>query len=159
MSSIFRVEEISSKQQVFCLLFAGCVLDLLFHPEIGGITFLRKSNVLLSHPRRYLLFKSKYSHHLTTTETIHTLLYNCFWALPEQSLSRRSSSEPPAIFYSLIWDSSNLDDQVPIYISPKFKEQGGPVIPPGTGFPFRRLLRLNGGGILTRLHTRRLLAL
>jgi hypothetical protein len=24
------------------------------------------------------------------------------------------------------------------------KEQGGPVIPPGTGFPFRRLLRLAG---------------
>jgi hypothetical protein len=28
-----------------------------------------------------------------------------------------------------------------IYIS---QEQGGPVIPPGTGFPFRRLLRLVG---------------
>jgi hypothetical protein len=31
------------------------------------------------------------------------------------------------------------------------QEQGGPVIPLDTGFPFRRLLRL--AGILTRLHT------
>jgi hypothetical protein len=36
------------------------------------------------------------------------------------------------------------------------QEQGGSVIPPGTGFPFCRLLttcRDYGGGILTRLHT------
>jgi hypothetical protein len=31
------------------------------------------------------------------------------------------------------------------------QERGGPVIPPGAGFPFRRLLRL--AGIRTRLHT------
>jgi hypothetical protein len=35
------------------------------------------------------------------------------------------------------------------------QEQGGPVIPLGTGFPFRRLLRLKGyeGVIRPRLHT------
>jgi hypothetical protein len=43
------------------------------------------------------------------------------------------------------------------------QEQGGPVIPPGTGFPFRRLLRLAGlrwrysnpppRGVVTRLHS------
>jgi hypothetical protein len=36
------------------------------------------------------------------------------------------------------------------------QEQGGSVIPPVTGFPFRRLLhdsQGNGGSILTRLHT------
>jgi hypothetical protein len=33
------------------------------------------------------------------------------------------------------------------------QEQGGPVIPPGTGFPLRSLLWLTGGGIPTRLHT------
>jgi hypothetical protein len=35
------------------------------------------------------------------------------------------------------------------------QEQGGPVIPPGTGFPFRRLLRLAGmrWRYLSRLHT------
>jgi hypothetical protein len=39
-----------------------------------------------------------------------------------------------------------------IYIS---QEQGGLVIPPGTGFHFRRLFKLAGfhGDILTRLHT------
>jgi hypothetical protein len=31
----------------------------------------------------------------------------------------------------------NLEGQVPVLIS---QEQGGPVIPPGTGFAFRRLL-------------------
>jgi hypothetical protein len=32
------------------------------------------------------------------------------------------------------WDLNGLEDPL--------KKQGGPVIPPGTGFPFRRLLRL-----------------
>jgi hypothetical protein len=41
------------------------------------------------------------------------------------------------ILLSHIWDSPNLEDQVPVFISPK--EQGGPVIPPGTGF----FLRMN----------------
>jgi hypothetical protein len=45
------------------------------------------------------------------------------------------------IFYCLIWDSPNLEGQVPIFVS---QEQGGPVIPPGTGFPFCRLLQLAG---------------
>jgi hypothetical protein len=39
-----------------------------------------------------------------------------------------------------------------------FQKQGSPIISPGTGFPFRRLLEIRraiyGGGILTRLHTR-----
>jgi hypothetical protein len=46
------------------------------------------------------------------------------------------------IFYCLIWDSSNLEGQISVFIFPQ--EQGGSVIPPGTGFPFRRLLRLAG---------------
>jgi hypothetical protein len=33
------------------------------------------------------------------------LLFNCFWALPEQSLLGRSPAELTAIFYCLIWDS------------------------------------------------------
>jgi hypothetical protein len=39
-------------------------------------------------------------------------------------------------------DSHNLEYQVPVFIS--LLEQGGPVIPPGTGFQFRLLLRLAG---------------
>jgi hypothetical protein len=46
------------------------------------------------------------------------------------------------ILPSQIPDSPNLEGQVPgVYIP---QEEGGPVLPPGTGFPFRRLLRLAG---------------
>jgi hypothetical protein len=47
------------------------------------------------------------------------LLYNCFWALPEQSLLGQSPAELTAIFYYLIWDSPNLEGQVPVFISPR----------------------------------------
>jgi hypothetical protein len=47
------------------------------------------------------------------------LLYNCFWALPKQSLLGRSPAELKAIFYCLIWDSTNLEGQVPVFISPR----------------------------------------
>jgi hypothetical protein len=43
------------------------------------------------------------------------------------------------ILLSRIRDSPNLESQVPYLIS---HEQGGPVIPPSTGFPFHCLLRL-----------------
>jgi hypothetical protein len=41
------------------------------------------------------------------------------------------------ILLSQIWDSPNLEGQVP-------KEQGGPVIPQGIGFPFHHLILLIG---------------
>jgi hypothetical protein len=47
------------------------------------------------------------------------LLLNCFWALPEQSLLSRSPAELTAIFYCLIWESPNLEGQVPVFISPR----------------------------------------
>jgi hypothetical protein len=56
-----------------------------------------------------------------TRGLVCNLLYNCFWALPEQSLLGQSSAELTAIFYCLIWDSPNLEGQVPVFISPKFK--------------------------------------
>jgi hypothetical protein len=46
-------------------------------------------------------------------------LYNCFWALPEQSLLGRSPAELTAIFYCLIWDSPNREGQVTVFISPR----------------------------------------
>jgi hypothetical protein len=77
-----------------------------------------------------------------TRERVCNFLYNCFWALPEQSLLGRSPAELTAIFYFLIWNSPIPGGPSPrIYIP---QEQGGPVVPPGTGFPFRRLLRLAG---------------
>jgi hypothetical protein len=59
-----------------------------------------------------------------------------------QSLNGPSRPEPVTMLYCLIWDSPNLGGQVPAFISPQ--EQGGLVIPPGFGFPSRRLLRLAG---------------
>jgi hypothetical protein len=55
-------------------------------------------------------------------------------------------SESPRTQYhislSQIPDWTNVDGQVPVFISPQ--EQGGPIIPPGTGFHFCRLLQLAG---------------
>jgi hypothetical protein len=54
-----------------------------------------------------------------TRGRVCNLLYNCFWALPEQWLLSRSTAELTAIFYCLIWDSPNLEGQVPVFISPR----------------------------------------
>jgi hypothetical protein len=54
-----------------------------------------------------------------TRGRVCNLLYNCFWALPEQSLSGLSPAELTTIFYCLIWESPNLEDQVPVFISPR----------------------------------------
>jgi hypothetical protein len=64
-----------------------------------------------------------------TRGQVCNLLYNCFWALPEQSLWGRSPAE-------LIWDSPNLEGKVPVFTAPRNSYT------PGTGFPLRRLLRL-----------------
>jgi hypothetical protein len=50
------------------------------------------------------------------------LLYNCFWALPEQSLLGRSPAELAVIFYCLIWDS------------PTWRARSPYLYPPGTGW-------------------------
>jgi hypothetical protein len=55
------------------------------------------------------------------------------------SESRRTRDN---ILLSQIRDSPNQGGPDPLIYIPQ--EQGGPVIPPGTGFPFRRLLRLAG---------------
>jgi hypothetical protein len=46
-----------------------------------------------------------------------------------QSLNGPSHSEPVTILYSPIWDSPNLEGQVPVFISP---QTGRPVTHPGT---------------------------
>jgi hypothetical protein len=45
--------------------------------------------------------------------------HNCCWPSPAQSFSRTSSAWLMTIFYSQIWDSPNLEGQVPVFISPK----------------------------------------
>jgi hypothetical protein len=76
-----------------------------------------------------------------TRGRVCNLIYNCFWALPEQPLLGRSPAELTAIFYCLIWDSQPGGSGSRIYIP---QEQGGAVVPPCTGFHFYRLLRFAG---------------
>jgi hypothetical protein len=54
-----------------------------------------------------------------TKGRVCNLVYNCFWALPEQSFLGRSPAEFTAIFYCPFWDSPNLEGQIPIFISPR----------------------------------------
>jgi hypothetical protein len=56
-------------------------------------------------------------------------------------LGSESRGNHDHILLSEVRDSPNLEGQVPVFFP---QEQGGPVIPPGTGFPFRRLLGLAG---------------
>jgi hypothetical protein len=68
-----------------------------------------------------------------------SVVYNCCWPSPAQSLSRPSTAGLMITFYCLRFETPPTwrDRSHP-------QEQGGPVIPPGNGFPFRRLLRLAG---------------
>jgi hypothetical protein len=71
-----------------------------------------------------------------------TYSYNCFWVLPQLSLPGQSPAGPMTIFYCLIWDSPNLEGQVPVFMSPR--NRVAQLYPSGTGFPFCRLLQLAG---------------
>jgi hypothetical protein len=57
-------------------------------------------------------------------------------------LGSESRGDRDHIILCQIRDIPNLEGQVPVFISTQ--ERGGPAIPSGTGFPFRRLLRLTG---------------
>jgi hypothetical protein len=52
-----------------------------------------------------------------TRERVCNLLYNCFWALSEQSDFGQSPAELTTIFYCIIWDSPNLEVQILVFIS------------------------------------------
>jgi hypothetical protein len=88
-----------------------------------------------------------------TRGRVCNLLYNCFWALLEQSLLGRSPAELMAIFYCLIWDSTSLEDQVPVFISPR--NRLAQLYPQALGSLLVAFYDSQGcgGGILTRLHT------
>jgi hypothetical protein len=74
-----------------------------------------------------------------TRGQVCNLLYNCFWALPEQSLSGPSPAELTAIFYCLIGDCPNVEGQVPVLYPPV---AGWPSYNPWHCVSFCRLLRL-----------------
>jgi hypothetical protein len=69
-----------------------------------------------------------------------SVVYNCYWSLPAQPFSGQSPEAPMTIFYCLRFETSpNWRARSP-YLYPQGR--GGPVIPPGSGFPFCCLLRL-----------------
>jgi hypothetical protein len=78
-----------------------------------------------------------------TRGRVCNLLYNCFWALPEQSLLGRSPAIWPSRPYFTVSSetSPTWRARFPYYIP---QEHVGPVLPSGTGFPFCRLLQLAG---------------
>jgi hypothetical protein len=70
-------------------------------------------------------------------------VYNCFWSSSAQPFSGPSPAGLMTIFYCFRFETHPKPGRPGprVYIP---QEQGGLVIPPGTGFPFRRLLRLAG---------------
>jgi hypothetical protein len=69
-------------------------------------------------------------------------VYNYCWSSPEHSFSGASPAGLITIFYSLRFETPPIRSPGPRNFIPK--EQGGPVILPGTGLPFRRFLLLAG---------------
>jgi hypothetical protein len=68
-----------------------------------------------------------------------SVVYNCCWPLPAKSFSGPSPAGLLTIFYCLKLETPQTWRTRSPHL---YHEQGGPLIPPGTGFPFRRLLRL-----------------
>jgi hypothetical protein len=90
-----------------------------------------------------------------TRGCVCNLLYNCFCALPKQSLLGRSPAELTAMFYCLIWDSPNLEGQVPVFISPRNRVAQLYLRALGYLFVVSYDSQGYGGGIISRLHTDR----
>jgi hypothetical protein len=79
------------------------------------------------------------------TSSLHedgSVVYNCCWSSPAHSFSGPSPAGLMTTFYSLRFETHPTWIARSPYLYPQ--EQGGPVISPGSGFPFRRLLRLAG---------------
>jgi hypothetical protein len=68
--------------------------------------------------------------------------YNCCWSSPAQSFSGPSPAGLVTKFYSFRFETPTIWRGMCPYLYPQ--EQGGPLIPPSTGFPFHRLLLLGG---------------
>jgi hypothetical protein len=88
-----------------------------------------------------------------TRSRVCNLLYNCSWALPEQLLLGRSPAELTAIFYCHIWDSSNLEGLVPVFISSRNRVDQLHPRALGSLFVASYDSQSCGGGVLTRLQT------
>jgi hypothetical protein len=71
-----------------------------------------------------------------------SVVYNCCWASPAQSFSGLSPTGFMTTFYSLRFETPQPGGPGPYIYIPQ--EQGGLVIPPGTGLHFQHLLRHTG---------------
>jgi hypothetical protein len=71
-----------------------------------------------------------------------SVVYNCLWSSPEQSFPGSSPAGLLNIFSVSDSRLPQLEGLGPRIYFPQ--EHGGPVITPGTGFPFRRFLRFAG---------------
>jgi hypothetical protein len=85
-------------------------------------------------------------------------LYNCFWALPEQSLWGPSPTELRA-YCTLIWDSLNLEGHVSLFIFPN--NRVAQLCPRALGSLFVAFFdsKCYGGGILARMASASLIQL
>jgi hypothetical protein len=71
-----------------------------------------------------------------------SVIHNCFWSSSAQSFSGPSSTRLMTMFYSVRFESPQSGRPGPCIYIPQ--EQAGPVISPGTGFPFHCLLLFVG---------------
>jgi hypothetical protein len=72
-----------------------------------------------------------------------SVVYNCYWPSPGQSFSGPSPAGLMTMFYCLIFETPLTWRDTSLYFYPP-AGHGDLIIPPGTGFPFRCLLRLAG---------------
>jgi hypothetical protein len=70
-----------------------------------------------------------------------SVIYSCYWASPTQSFTGPSPTGLITIFYCLRFETPPTWRAWSPYL---YLTGGGPAIPQGTEFPFRRLLRLAG---------------
>jgi hypothetical protein len=104
------------------------------------------ANSLEAHDQRYF-FQLNPSGHIPSVTSSLTGRWVCRLHLllifaSAVILRSESRGTHDSILLPQIRDSPNLDGQIPVFIPSQ--EQGGPVIPRGTEFHFRRLLRLAG---------------
>jgi hypothetical protein len=116
----------SSFYNLFHLHVAELELEFILRPTVSrpvslgiGPPFGTLNQILSCSSFVWQLRRSAFNASSLTRKRICNLLYNYFWALPEQSHLSRSPTELTAISYCLLWDSSNLEGQVPVFISPR----------------------------------------
>jgi hypothetical protein len=115
--SVYAILWLSINLEVYCSLEkSGVEVEVKLLPTVSQSV---SQSVLVSGSHLDLMAKFFYflsnncgfldvGHPLWRQDGFVIYLYNCFCALPEQSLSSQRHAELTTIFYCLIWDSPNL---------------------------------------------------